>query len=91
MELCLNARRSGLRTYLHPDLALTHTGGHSIGAEPFGQLAQNRHDVVRRTRGARAAALDDAAQILTFALRTYKGRREREQLAAALKVRRSAG
>lgn len=89
MELCLRARRQGLRTYLHTDLALTHTGGHSIEREPFQQLAQNRHDVVRATLGRRAATLDDAAQLLTFALRTYKGRRERQQLTAALKVRRS--
>lgn len=88
MELCLNLRNQGLRTYLHTDLPLTHTGGHSIDAEPFTQLAHNRRTVVERTRGRTAARLDDAAQILTFALRTYKGRREREQLAAALKLRR---
>ncbi|MDA0182652.1 glycosyltransferase family 2 protein [Solirubrobacter phytolaccae] len=87
MELCLRARNEGLRTYLHTDLALTHTGGHSIDTEPFAQLAHNRRTVVERTRGTTAARLDDAAQILTFALRTYKGRRERNQLAAALKLR----
>lgn len=91
MELCLRARNEGLRTYLHTDLQLTHTGGHSIDTEPFTQLAHNRRTVIERTLGQRAARLDDAAQILTFALRTYKGRREREQLAAALKVRRDAG
>ncbi len=91
MDLCLRARNEGRRTYLHSDLELTHTGGHSIAAEPFQQLAQNRHDVVRTTRGPRAATLDDAAQLLTFALRTYKGRRELQQLTAALKVRRTAG
>ena len=88
MELCLRARSDGRRTYLHTDLALTHTGGHSIDTEPFTQLAHNRRTVVERTRGTTAARLDDAAQILTFALRTYKGRRERQQLGAALKVRR---
>lgn len=88
MELCLRARADGLRTYLHSDLRLTHTGGHSIGEEPFQQLAQNRHDVIARTLGRRAAYQDDAAQVLTFALRTFKGRREQQQLAAALKLRR---
>lgn len=87
MELCLRARTYGLRTYLHSDLQLTHTGGHSIDEEPFFQLARNRRDAIERTLGARAARLDDAAQILTFALRTYKGRREQQQLAAALKLR----
>jgi len=91
MDLCLQARADGQRTYLHTDLALTHTGGHSIGAEPFPQLAQNRHDVIKRRLGKRAARRDDAAQILAFALRTYKGRREQKQLAAALKLRRDAG
>ncbi|RKQ86615.1 GT2 family glycosyltransferase [Solirubrobacter pauli] len=88
MELCLRARQQGLKTYLHTDLSLTHTGGHSVTSEPFAQLAQNRHDVIQRRLGSGPARLDDAAQILTFALRTYKGRREREQLAAALKLRR---
>ncbi|MDA0141534.1 glycosyltransferase family 2 protein [Solirubrobacter deserti] len=90
MDLCLQARNRGLRTYLHTDLAVTHTGGHSIEHEPFLQLAQNRHDVIERTLGRRAARRDAAAQILTFALRTYKGRRERQQLAAALEGRRNS-
>ncbi|MDA0173233.1 glycosyltransferase [Solirubrobacter taibaiensis] len=89
MDLCLQARANGLRTYLHSDLALTHTGGHSIDAEPFEQLARNRHDVIERRLGHRAARRDDAAQVLTFASRTIKGRRERQQLAAALKVLRT--
>lgn len=90
MELCLAARANGLRTHLHTDLQLTHTGGHSIHREPFLQLAHNRRDVIERTLGRRAARLDDAAQILTFTTRTWKGRRERQQLGAALK-RRSPG
>ena len=32
MDLCLQARAQGLRTYLHTDLELAHTGGHSIEA-----------------------------------------------------------
>ena len=90
MDLCLQARAEGRRTYLHTDLPLTHTGGHSIGEEPFEQLARNRHDVIGRRLGRRAQRLDDAAQVLTFATRTIKGRREQKQLAAALKVLRSS-
>jgi GT2 family glycosyltransferase len=88
MDLCLKARAEGHRTFLHTDLQLTHTGGHSIEREPFDQLARNRHDVVERRLGPRAARRDDLAQVLTFALRTYKGRRERNQLTAALRVLR---
>ena len=87
MDLCLQARARGLRTFLHTDLELTHTGGHSIHAEPFEQLARNRHDVIERRLGPRAARRDDAAQIVTFATRTWKGRRERQQLGAALERR----
>lgn len=90
MDLCLQARANDLRTYLHTDLPLTHTGGHSITAEPFAQLAHNRRDVVERRLGHRARTLDDAAQVLTFAARAWKGERERRQLKAALK-RRSPG
>ena len=90
MDLCLQARARGLRTFLHTDLELTHTGGHSIETEPFAQLARNRHDVIERRLGPRAARRDDAAQIVTFATRTWKGRRERQQLGAALE-RRSPG
>jgi GT2 family glycosyltransferase len=90
MDLCLQARANHLRTYLHTDLPLTHTGGHSITAEPFAQLAHNRRSVIERRLGRRARTLDDAAQVLTFATRAWKGERERQQLKAALK-RRSPG
>ncbi|HEY6886327.1 MAG TPA: glycosyltransferase family 2 protein [Solirubrobacter sp.] len=88
MDLCLRAREQGLPTVLHPDLKLTHTGRHSIDAEPFELLAKQRRDVIARTRGPRARALDDAAQLLTFATRaiakTPFNARERAQLGALL-------
>ena len=54
--------RRGIPTVLHPDLGVRHTGGHSIAAEPFEQLARNRRDVIERRAGRARARLDDAAQ-----------------------------
>jgi GT2 family glycosyltransferase len=89
MDLCLRAREQGIRTVLHPDLALFHTGRHSIREEPFDTLARARRAVVRRRRGRRALALDDAAQALTFATRALLKRpndRERTQLSALARL-----
>jgi GT2 family glycosyltransferase len=89
MDLCLRAREQGIRTILHPDLAIRHTGRHSLGAEPFETLARNRRDVVERRRGRRARVLDDAAQALTFATRALVKRpndRERAQLRALIRA-----
>jgi N-acetylglucosaminyl-diphospho-decaprenol L-rhamnosyltransferase len=87
MDLCLRARAQGIRTILHPDIALTHTGRHSVDTEPFELLARQRRDVVGRRLGERARRLDDAAQLLTFATRAAIKRpneRERAQLGALL-------
>jgi N-acetylglucosaminyl-diphospho-decaprenol L-rhamnosyltransferase len=87
MDVCLRARQEGIRTILHADLAILHTGRHSVQDEPFEQLARNRRRAVAR-RGRRALALDDAAQLLTFATRTLAGRpRAPRQLEALLKQR----
>jgi N-acetylglucosaminyl-diphospho-decaprenol L-rhamnosyltransferase len=73
LDLCLRARAAGVPTILHPDLQVEHRGGHSTGpaygGEPHALLAQRRRAVVRANLGARALALDDAAQALTFATR----------------------
>ena len=87
IDLCLRARQRSIPTILHPDLALLHTGRHSVEDEPFEQLARNRRTAVA-TLGPRALALDDAAQLLTFATRALVHRpRARDQLKALLKVR----
>lgn len=92
MDLCLRARAHGIPTILHPDLQITHTGGHSVlrDGEPFEMLARQRRAVIAATRGERARRLDDAAQALTFAARAAVKRpndRERAQLSALLKQR----
>jgi N-acetylglucosaminyl-diphospho-decaprenol L-rhamnosyltransferase len=92
MELCLKARARGIPTVYHPQLALRHTGGHSIHrhGEPHAELARRRRAAVASTRGARAGRLDDVAQALTFATRAAVKRpndRERAQLDALLKQR----
>jgi GT2 family glycosyltransferase len=86
MELCLRARDAGVRTIYHPQLALRHTGGHSIhrDGEPYEALARRRREAMRG-RGQRR---DDLAQLLTFATRAAVKRpnqRERAQLNALLK------
>jgi N-acetylglucosaminyl-diphospho-decaprenol L-rhamnosyltransferase len=100
LDLCLRARAAGVPTVLHPDLAFEHRGGHSTGpaygGEPYELLARRRRAVVRANLGTRAAALDDAAQALTFATRAAARRllrrdaaRERAQLRAVLAARRA--
>ena len=71
MDLCLRARAAGMPTVLHPGVRVRHAGGHAThrDGEPFDVLARRRREVVGAVRGARALALDDAAQGLTFASR----------------------
>jgi N-acetylglucosaminyl-diphospho-decaprenol L-rhamnosyltransferase len=98
LDLCLRARAIGVPTVLHPDLVLEHRGGHSTGpaygGEPHALLARRRRAVVAALLGLRAAALDDAAQALTFATRAAArtalrrdASRERAQLRAVLRAR----
>ncbi len=89
MDLCLRARNDGIRTILHPDLTVLHTGRHSVENEPYDALARNRRDVIGRTLGRKAQRRDDAAQALTFATRALvkRGGRERRQLQALLNAR----
>jgi N-acetylglucosaminyl-diphospho-decaprenol L-rhamnosyltransferase len=83
MDLCLRARAAGIPTILHPDLAVTHHGGHSTlrDGEPFDALARARRDVIERRRGRAARARDDAAQLLTFATRAAVKRPNDRELA----------
>ena len=98
MELCLRARAAGMPTVLHPSLRVRHTGGHATlrAGEPLDLLARRRRAVVARTRGARALALDDLAQAVTFATRAAghallggDARRPWRQLAALAEARSS--
>jgi len=98
MDLCLRARAAGVPTLLDPSVRIRHLGGHATRAayagEPHELLARRRREVVAANLGARAAALDDLAQALTFATRAAARRaggreadRERAQLAAVLRSR----
>jgi N-acetylglucosaminyl-diphospho-decaprenol L-rhamnosyltransferase len=99
LDLCLRARAAGVPTMFHPEVTLRHAGAHAtepaFGGEPFALLARRRREVVGARLGARALALDDAAQGLTFATRAAAkalmrrgGERERAQLAALRSARR---
>ena len=102
MDLALRARARGHPVELRPGLALMHTGGHSTGpryrGEPHEIMARRRREVVGERLGRRALALDDAAQMATFATRAAAravlGRdssRERAQLAAVRAARAETG
>ena len=92
LDLCLRAAAAGIPTELHPEIALTHLGGHSTGAafpdEALTLQARRRRTVVGRALGARALARDDRAQQLTFAVRAAAGRRRARNraLLAALRA-----
>ena len=86
MDLCLRARAEGVPTVLHPEVALTHTGGHSYDAAPIDVLARRRREVVGANLGAGALRWDDAAQIAEFAARSWR-ERDRARLRAVLAVR----
>jgi len=97
MELGLRARARGIPTVLHPHLRVRHTGGHSVhrDGEPHALLARRRREAVGSALGPRARALDDLAQLVTFATRIgaraalrRDASRERAQLAA---LRREIG
>ncbi|MFL5858913.1 MAG: glycosyltransferase, partial [Solirubrobacteraceae bacterium] len=99
LDLGLRAREAGIETWFWPSARVVHHQSHTttkaFGGEPFERLARQRHDVVARRLGERAAARDDALQALTFAnraaLKRLLGRpavREREQLAAVRRARR---
>jgi GT2 family glycosyltransferase len=73
LELGLRAAQSGVETWFWPQARVLHHRAHSsrkaFGGEPFELQARARHDVVLRRLGRRRAALDDAAQAVTFASR----------------------
>ena len=86
MDLCLRARATGIPTVLHPEVELTHTGGHSYGTAPPDLLARRRREVVGANLGPRALRVDDASQIAEFAARSWRGR-DRARLRAVWRAR----
>jgi N-acetylglucosaminyl-diphospho-decaprenol L-rhamnosyltransferase len=101
MDLCLRARAAGVPTELWPEIAVRHVGAHStrtkFNGEPHELLARRRREVVGARLGARALALDDATQALTFVTRVAARRvlgkdtrRECAQLRALAHVRAAA-
>jgi GT2 family glycosyltransferase len=86
MDLCLRARADGIPTVLHPEVELTHTGGHSYDAADPELLARRRRAVVGANLGSRALALDDLAQAAEFAARSWR-RRDRARLRALRSAR----
>lgn len=100
MELGMRAARHGVETWFWPYARVLHKRAHStsraFGGEPFDLLAQRRRAVVEELTGSRLAHRDDLIQAATFAnriaLKTLLGKpaiRERSQLRALLKARRS--
>jgi N-acetylglucosaminyl-diphospho-decaprenol L-rhamnosyltransferase len=100
LELGLHAGQRGVQTWLWPAARVihhrAHATGRAYGGEPFERLARARHEAVRLRRGPAWAAVDDAAQAVTFAsrglLKRALGRpagRERQQLAAVRTAHRA--
>lgn len=91
LDLCLRARAAGVPTVLHPDVRLSHAGGHStrraFGGEPVELLARRRREVIGARLGRRALALDDAARLLEHGVRSWRAR-DRAHLRAVLRARR---
>ena len=78
LELCLRRGPPGADRAA-PEIALRHTGGHSAG-RAVALKASRRREVVGASLGARALAIDDAAQALTFLTRAAVGRRRAENV-----------
>ena len=99
LDLGLRAGAAGVETWFWPAARVLHKRAHSseraFGGEAFELLARQRRQVIARGRGKRAARLDDAAQVATFATRFALKRmlrrpaeRERRQLETINRLRR---
>jgi N-acetylglucosaminyl-diphospho-decaprenol L-rhamnosyltransferase len=102
LDLGLRATDAGIETWFRPEARVIHHGAHStrhaFGGEPYELLARRRRAVVAERRGRRRALLDDLLQATTFAdrlaiksLARRDATREREQLRALRRARRSPG
>ena len=93
LELCLRARAAGIPTELRPEVRVVHHGGHAtrpaLGDRVLDLQARRRRDVIGARLGARALALDDAAQALTFGARALAGRRRAYNRAELRSLRRA--
>jgi N-acetylglucosaminyl-diphospho-decaprenol L-rhamnosyltransferase len=94
LDLCLRARAAGVPTELRPESVVMHHGGHAtvpaFGGEAFGVQAARRREVIAARLGARALAIDDLAQALTFAARAAAGRETARNMAALRALWRAA-
>ncbi len=92
MELCLHAHERGIPVVLDPAVRVVHAGAHAtgpaFGGEPIDVHVRRRREVVGARLGARALALDDAAQALTFTMRAWRSR-DRAYLRALVAARRA--
>jgi GT2 family glycosyltransferase/glycosyltransferase involved in cell wall biosynthesis len=102
LELGLHAHQQGIETWLWPAARVVHHRAHAaakaFGGEAFERLARGRHQAVAGRLGRGWGAVDDGAQMLTFAsrmaLKRALGRptvREQSQLAAVRALRREPG
>ncbi len=93
LDLCLHAREAGIPVVLDPAVRMVHRGSHAtgpaFGAEPIELHVRRRREVVGARLGARALALDDAAQALTFTMRAWRPR-DRAFLRGLIAQRRGA-
>jgi GT2 family glycosyltransferase len=74
LDLCLRARAAAVPLVVHRDLALTHAGGHSTGAEDIVLQVRRRREVVTARCGAGTARRDDRALLLEHAVRAWRPR-----------------
>jgi len=98
MELCLRARRAGVRSVLRPDVSVRHLGGAStaraLAPQRDLELRARRRREVLAKEGRLRLALDDLSEALTFATRgaakalVGRGGLERRRLRALLRARR---
>jgi len=98
MELCLRARRAGVRTVLRPDVSVRHLGGAStaraLAPQRDLELRARRRREVLAKEGRLRLALDDLSEALTFVTRAAakalvgRGGLERRRLRALLRARR---
>jgi hypothetical protein len=78
---------------VRPEVRLIHHGGHAtgpaLGDRALDLQARRRRAVIEQDLGARALAVDDSGQALTFSVRAAAGRRRARNLADLRALRRA--